>query len=244
MWEDFVNDRLYLQTVPCPHPAAHGGTGEVLQCPEPAGCSDGNCIGLGQKALLSTRVMWQQLWRWGTARDGSSLRNRKDLRSLLAFYVLDNSSPWKLTYAVKIDGWSMKLVPFQGTCYFLGGVTGWAPIGYEWSHFTPINGQATMGLPRVKFHPCRSGGLMSHYWINWLFWHIPCRFGVPGRIPSRPGVDSPSHLRWYINVDNPAASVAEEPMQDPRLLTFIATFQFRTNMGDLNWWLSLRISGV
>ena len=56
-----VNDLLYLQTVPCPHPAGPLGTGEVLQCPEPAGCSDGNCIGLGQKALLSTRVMWQQL---------------------------------------------------------------------------------------------------------------------------------------------------------------------------------------
>lgn len=39
-------------------------------------------------------------------------------------------------------------------------------------------------------------------------------------------------LVWYINVDNPAASVAEEPMQDPRLLTFIATFQFR-NLGYL-----------
>ena len=43
---------------------------------------------------------------------------------------------------------------------FFGGVTGWAPIGYEWSHFTPINGQATNGwVTRVIFKPlqkCRA----------------------------------------------------------------------------------------
>eukprot|EP00490_Sorites_sp_Unknown_P009709 CAMPEP_0114650222 /NCGR_PEP_ID=MMETSP0191-20121206/7535_1 /TAXON_ID=126664 /ORGANISM="Sorites sp." /LENGTH=238 /DNA_ID=CAMNT_0001864035 /DNA_START=34 /DNA_END=750 /DNA_ORIENTATION=- len=34
-------------------------------------------------------------------------------------------------------------------------------------------------------------------------------------------------IEWYVNIDNPGATVEEEPMQDPRLLTFIVTFQYR-----------------
>ena len=37
------------------------GTGEVFQCREQASGSDGDCIRLGQTALLSSRVMWQTI---------------------------------------------------------------------------------------------------------------------------------------------------------------------------------------
>ena len=47
------------------------GTGEVFQCREQASGSDGDCIRLGQTALLSTRVMWQQNYDDEWARDGS-----------------------------------------------------------------------------------------------------------------------------------------------------------------------------
>jgi len=35
-------------------------------------------------------------------------------------------------------------------------------------------------------------------------------------------------LEWFVDVGNPSASVEAEPMQDPRLLTMIVTFQFRS----------------
>lgn len=35
-------------------------------------------------------------------------------------------------------------------------------------------------------------------------------------------------LRWYVNVINAGTPVSQQPMQDPRLLTFIVTFNFRT----------------